>query len=486
LETKIKQIDYSSCFKILSDNTLFIPHTGKIFQVTDKVIGVLKKLKTQSSGEFFFNSQIMTQDENEIIEYLDSLSEEKAIIKSREGNLYSKFDYLSLVVTQYCNLKCIYCYGNEGTYGEKDVKTMSFDTAIMAVDWFLNQVKVDEIEDTNKKNLDFNFFGGEPLLAFPNIKKIVNYIYEKSKHLNFIPSYSITTNGTLLNDEIVQFFKSYKFVIIVSIDGPIEIHDRNRPYKNGKGTYNDVINGLNILKKYKMSNSVTLRATYIPGKGEFESIIKHLSAFAFRNVFITPVTLVSSESKGYNDYYLEYKEDFAPVFKNIEESIAKKEWPKEYMPGDFEMSLRSLYRRNLRNYCCGAGQTIIQVATNGDIYPCQRFVGIEKWKEGNVKEKILKENIIKSFFELNVDDTERKCKDCWLRYLCGGSCPNSNYIVNGSLKKPDYSTCAYKNLLYEFLIPLYAKYSDFINEHLNEKEKRLKEYIKNIQMIGTK
>jgi uncharacterized protein len=161
------------------------------------------------------------------------------------------------------------------------------------------------------------------------------------------------------------------------------------------------------------------------------------------------------------------------IFKKIEDSLSRSKWPDKYMVGDFEYSLNVLYKRELKDYYCAVGYRIFEVSSKGDIYPCQRFLGNKEWKMGNVKEKKLDKEIVKRYFDLNVQSSS-ECKNCWLRYICGGGCPHSNWITTGSINSPDSSSCSYQNVLYEFLIPLFGKYKELITKHFEDKAKSLK------------
>ncbi len=440
-------------FKLLPGNILFVPHTGKIIKVSPLARKVLNSIQNDSNPETF------SDREYSIITTLKKLLLENAIIRKRKNKILSEFRSISLMVTQCCNLDCIYCYGNQGTYGENEIKFMSFETAIRAIDWFLKTRKESKLKE-NK--LGFNFFGGEPLLAFPIIKKVVSYIIEKSKQNDFVPLFSITTNGTLFNKEIVEFFNDNNFSMVVSIDGPPEIHNRNRPLKNGGDSYSTIREGLEIIQRYKnLKDKTTLRATYIPGNGNLKDVITHLKGIGFRKVQVEFVSWEKNRDIPYSSWYKIIEKDMEPIFLEMEKSFKRSEWPEKFIPDVFKSYLNILYKRELKEYFCGVGHTFVEISTKGDIYPCQRFVGNKEWKIGNINNGFLKIKKLKDLSRLNVNISPI-CNTCWLRYICGGGCSYNNWFINGKVDHPDPLHCAYMNVLFDNLIPLYARYKDFI------------------------
>jgi len=482
-EKSVKQDNLYSYFKIFPGNILFVPHTGKVFQVTDKVNGVLEKLKDSTEESVAFSKA-----EEEILNYLGELCEEEASIRGRREGLYSEFKSLSFIVTHNCNMNCIYCYAHD-SYEEEQLTVISLEKAVESVEWFIDEVKreVGKLEDIREESeevkLGFNFFGGEPLLAYPRIKEIVNYIEEKSfsSDFYFMPLYSITTNGTQFTEEILDFLNSRNFSMVVSIDGPPDIHNRNRPFKNGKGTYSKIREGLELLKKFNpLSSRTTLRATFFPGKGEVYDIVTHLKSLGFERVGVEMAGIKGKDRKNYDKCYKKLKRDFDPIFERMENSLNDSEWPDEYMPRTFEYLFKVLYKRELKEIFCGAGQTFYEISAYGGIYPCQRFVGEKDWKIGNIAEGIEREDIVEKFYKLKVESSE-KCKKCWLRFFCGGGCPYNNWLVTGSIDEPDPMHCAYMNLVFENLISLYGKHKKFINDFLDTKEEFKKDFYEQIK-----
>lgn len=339
---------------------------------------------------------------------------------------------ISLNVMQACNMKCIYCYGDGGEYGHKD--KMSEEVALSAVDWLISN-------SGDEKTVNIVFFGGEPLMNFNLIKKVVKYSKKKCKKENKSISFSITTNGTLFSDKVIKFLNENQFSITISIDGNKEIQDFNRPLANGKGSYDLIenkIKAMNDSRDGRTSGRVTvteLNADLIT----IENDLKHLG---FNKIQFTPVTSndetsnykLSISKKSLNnikDYYTKQSNDLLQNIKNRSYDLIGKDKILEII-----QLFLSKYKKE---YSCGVGRTMAAISCSGDIYPCHRFVGDENFLLGNINET--KADLYQEPFINNFYRSSKECQSCFARHQCAGGCIQDNYIANDSISVPNSMGC---------------------------------------------
>jgi uncharacterized protein len=365
----------------------------------------------------------------------------------------SSLDSLSIMVAQECNMKCIYCYGDDGSYGLGGI--LSRECAKKTIDWFFGQAK-------NKK-LKITFFGGEPLLNFPVIEFIVSYIKkvipEKEKSL----FYSITTNGLLLDDKIINFFKENKIKPMISIDGPKRIHDLQRPDKKGNPTYDKLIKKIKNLLKIIPESSC--RATII-NEEDHEEIVESLEkiGFKYQNIFISPVTRPLNVKAA---DYIEYKVNHNKYLKQIVidadlilSYISEKKT--EMLERTFNSYWKFLISAFLNNVemsnICGAGKTGLAVSTQGDFYLCHRFVGMDDYKYGNNMN-----GICNGHCKVETTYKKKQCKRCFAKSICGSGCYHDNLSKTGSINMTDKKDCQINKA--------YIKHSAIITSLLSDDDK---------------
>lgn len=309
---------------------------------------------------------------------------------------------ITLHVSNDCNLRCKYCFAKGGSY-QQPCGMMNIETAKSFVDFCVNCFdKIDQIV----------FFGGEPMLNPPIMKFVCDKFYEyfESGKSSFIPDFGIITNGTILTDEILQFVKKYISVVTVSIDGPKEINDVNRVYKNGKGSYENISKFINTIRD-KTSALVQYESTYtqchINAGYTHENILTALKKeFHIDGFVINDIDVYSDAiNKYWNDTSVEYLEK-----TNF-----------EYMPDNFWDILRAVVRRETIQIC-SIVNNIFAVGVEGDIYPCHLLNGSDKKKLGNVSGiNIFNSSLsYESFYSKIQFKKNKKCKRCWARKLCSG------------------------------------------------------------------
>jgi uncharacterized protein len=348
---------------------------------------------------------------------------------------------ISLAIAQKCNLGCTYCYAQQGDFGVR-AKNMSVETGVVAVDMMFRN-------NTGSNKMNLAFLGGEPLANRAALQIITTYASEKAALLGKEIHFSITTNGTLLNKEDADFFEEYGFAVTVSIDGIGEAHDRLRPMKNGRGSYDLLIRQVKPLLKFQKNMQVSARVTVTPSNLNLRETLNELIGLGFHSAGFSPM-LSSPGGKEEMD-----KESLETMLENMidcgrefeKNLIAGKRYPFSNMTN----ALREIHRGTHRPYPCGAGAGYLGVSADGELAACHRFVEDEKGKFGNLRQGVNKDTQRSWLNERHVHRQE-PCKSCWARYLCGGGChhevihrgrPACDYI-RGWLH---YTLQAYANLL---------------------------------------
>lgn len=333
----------------------------------------------------------------------------------------------SLNVSHDCNLACRYCYGGGGTYvGEKCY--MSKEIGELSIDRLCEWSE-------GKEEVYVTFFGGEPLLNMKLIKHVVAYGDEKGDSEGKKIRYSITTNGTLLTEEIVNFFNEHTFSVLISMDGPQSIQDVNRPFKNGKGSYEVAVPKIRKLISARKGN-VTARATLTRDCMSLDTIIEGLRDVGFKYVHIEPVTAEKSRSFALCDRdFKKLEDEYKIIGKVFLDNILKG------TPFGFSNIVRTMniiYNSTVRYYPCGAGKNMVAIDPHGSIYLCHRFTGMDEFSLGTLYDPDF--SLQKRILKTPVDSRD-DCKTCWVRHLCGGGCWQENYFYNNQIDKPYKPRC---------------------------------------------
>lgn len=365
----------------------------------------LKKFLVDGQKYIFDGEKVQIRFENEC----EGLVKETKTLNAHRTN-YLKT--ICLVLNNSCNLGCEYCFANKGQYNKPN-EQMSFETARQVIDSL-----VTEIRKNSGKEMSISFFGGEPLLSFELIKKIVDYI--ESYYSNYLVHYMITTNGTLITKEIAEFMEENKFDIMISIDGTQEQHDYYRKFLNGYGSYLKVLGGIANFQNPKILNArITITdinsdiCSYIDsildlGVGRITFAVDYnISEVAFQNFIISLKNLIEKYFKDIAKGKLYDITNFSRVIINL-----------------------ALNQRNLSH--CNAGISYLAVSADGKYYRCPRFVGNEEFSLGNVKDEKSFNKKMEDFKErLSIPDKRNfHCNQCVYVYLCGGMCYHHSYMVS--------------------------------------------------------
>ncbi|MBR6050821.1 MAG: thioether cross-link-forming SCIFF peptide maturase [Clostridia bacterium] len=329
---------------------------------------------------------------------------------------------LCLHVAHTCNLSCSYCFASQGKYkGERGL--MSFEVGKRALDFLVEN-------SGTRTNLEVDFFGGEPLMNWDVVKEIVRYgrSIEKEKGKNF--RFTLTTNGVLVDDDVIEFSNREMHNVVMSIDGRKEIHDYYRKDYAGNGSYDRIIPKFRKFAKSRGETGYYVRGTYTHRNVDFTNDIFHLADLGFTQLSMEPVVCAPTDPEALTE------EDFPKLCEQYEilakEMIKRKKEGKEITFYHYMIDLSHgpcIYKRISG---CGSGTEYMAVTPWGDLYPCHQFVGDEKYLMGNIWDGVTNENVRDEFRKCNVY-SRRECDDCWARLYCSGGCAANAYHATGSI-----------------------------------------------------
>lgn len=344
-----------------------------------------------------------------------------------------------LMLTQTCNLACSYCYAGGGTYGSR-TKFLPQDQAESAIDLMLERAQ-------NRKSFTVTFFGGEPLLNFPLLRQVVAYCSYRANELGVSFSFSITTNATAVTDEVVEFFKENRFTVMVSYDG-VDAQRKNRPFNGGKES--DPIVRENIRRMVEAGIPIQIRATLVRDMVHKEGVSDLLqigTSLGVKKITLSPVsTTKNSLFPANEDLTLEVEDHrrLQSIYREAsEENLARAcEGIEEPVRFDPHLHLtRALAKGEAVGMGrCGACFGMSAVSTEGKIYPCHRFVGMDEYAIGSLDSGFSTQKV-KDFFESAYEAGKEKCSPCWVRLMCTGGCYYHNADGRGGFLPPEDSAC---------------------------------------------
>ena len=330
---------------------------------------------------------------------------------------------LCLHVAHTCNLNCSYCFASQGKYhGERAL--MSFEVGKRALDFLVEN-------SGHRTNLEVDFFGGEPLMNWQVVKDLVAYArsIEEEKHKKF--RFTLTTNGVLVDDDVIDFANREMNNVVMSIDGRPEVHDRFRVDLAGRGSYGKIVPKFLEFAKKRGERDYYVRGTYTHYNTDFTEDIFHLADLGFTKLSMEPVVCAPGDPCALTE------EDLPVLFEQYEilaKEMLKRE--KEGRPFTFYHYMIDLthgpciYKRISG---CGSGTEYLAVTPWGDLYPCHQFVGDERYLMGNIWDGVTNTALRDDFKLCNVY-ARRECDDCWARLYCSGGCAANAYHASGSIR----------------------------------------------------
>lgn len=405
--------------------------SGSVHVVDDLVYDVIELYEKLNVEEIVSKlPQYPEEDIREACEEIEQLKEagqlftedtyKDAIIDFKKRKTVVKA--LCLHIAHDCNLACRYCFAEEGEY-HGDRSLMSFEVGKKALDFLI-------ANSGNRVNLEVDFFGGEPLMNFQVVKDLVAYGRSQEKEHNKKFRFTLTTNGMLLNDDVMEFANKEMANVVLSIDGRKEVHDFMRPTRNGKGSYDLIIDKFKKMAELRNQTNYYVRGTFTHHNLDFSKDVLHLADMGFKQISAEPV--VAPEDA---DYAIT-EADLPKLFEEYD--LLAKEMVKREKEGNgfnffhFMIDMTGgpcLYKRLSG---CGSGTEYLAVTPWGDLYPCHQFVGMEEFKLGNVDTGIEKTELVDEFKLCNVYAKD-KCRDCFARFYCSGGCAANSYNFHGNL-----------------------------------------------------
>ncbi|WP_066715761.1 thioether cross-link-forming SCIFF peptide maturase [Clostridium sp. Marseille-P299] len=344
-------------------------------------------------------------------DYIGSFKKRETVVKA-----------LCLHIAHDCNLACRYCFAEEGEYHGRRA-LMSYEVGKQALDFLI-------ANSGNRKNLEVDFFGGEPLMNFQVVKDLVAYGREQEKIHNKKFRFTLTTNGVLLNDEVMEFANKEMSNVVLSIDGRKEVNDKMRPFRNGAGSYDLIIPKFQKLAESRNQTNYYVRGTFTHNNLDFAEDVKHLAELGFKQISVEPVVAQPEEEYSLKEEDLpKCMEEYDKLANYIIESRKAGKWF-NFFHFMIDLSGGPCVAKRLSG--CGSGTEYLAVTPWGDLYPCHQFVGEEEYLLGNVYEGVKATEIREEFKCSNVY-SKSKCKDCFAKFYCSGGCAANAYKFHGDI-----------------------------------------------------
>ena len=365
-------------------------------------------------------SEINTLSENGLL----FTEEDYAAVKERLDSRSPVVKALCLHVAHDCNLKCRYCFAGEGEYhGKREL--MGFEAGKAALDFLVKN-------SGSRVNLEVDFFGGEPLMNFDVVKKLVLYGRSIEKESGKKFRFTITTNGILLNPETEDFINKNMQNIVLSADGRKAVNDNMRPTAAQTGSYDIIMPKFKRIadERSKEGKDYYIRATFTRNNKDFSKDVLHFADLGFKEISAEPVVA------GEDEPYSIRQEDLPEIFKEYEtladELLRRRSEGRGFNFFHFNIDLSGgpcVYKRVTG---CGSGSEYMAVSPEGGLYPCHQFVGEEEFRLGDVFKGVSNTNIVDSFKNCNIY-TKKGCGECWAKFYCSGGCMANAWHGDGSI-----------------------------------------------------
>ena len=424
-------------YKLNGYNIVLDTCSGSVHVVDEVAYDIIAMYKDKSTDEIvkyiidtYKDEQITEQDVLDCIEDVKTLEE--------SGKLYTPdtyegmaFDFknrntvikaLCLHVAHTCNLNCEYCFASQGKYhGEREL--MSFEVGKRALDFLIEN-------SGTRRNLEVDFFGGEPLMNWDVVKELVSYarVQEKIHNKNF--RFTLTTNGMLIDDDVIEFSNREMSNVVLSLDGRKDVHDRLRVDYMGRGSYDTIVPKFQEFVKRRGGKNYYMRGTFTHNNVDFTNDIFHMADLGFTELSMEPVVCSPEDPSALT------QEDLPILFEQYE--ILAKEMIKRKKNGNgftfyhYMLDLAHgpcIYKRISG---CGSGTEYMAVTPTGDLYPCHQFVGDTKYLLGNIWDGVTNKEIQNEFKLCNAY-ARPECNDCWAKLYCSGGCAANSYHASGKI-----------------------------------------------------
>ncbi len=435
------------------DNKKFIVdvNSGLIHEIDDLVYDLLETdyYKKRENKDILLK-KYSEKDIDEACKELKELEDNK-MIYTEDLNITPKIKpvlkAMCLNVAHDCNLRCGYCFASQGDYQQAHKSLISLETGKKALDYILKN-------SGDRRNLEVDFFGGEPLMNFDVCKELVYYGRQEEKKYKKNFRFTITTNGVLLDEEKMEFIDQHFDNVVMSLDGRKEVNDNVRVTPKGTGSYDIIVPNFKKAVKKREDRDYFIRGTFTGLNLDFSDDVKHMRDLGFKSLSMEPVVTEPGDKYEIKESDLEkVKEEYEKLYHLYKDSIGT---AKDFNFFHFEIDLEHgpcIYKRISG---CGAGNEYIAVTPEGDIYPCHQFVGNDDFKIGNLDEGIVNTTIPDKLYQSNVL-TKEECGKCWAKYFCSGGCHANAWNFNGDFNKPYKIGCEMERKRIECAIRLKAE-----------------------------
>ena len=425
-------------YKLNGYNIVLDTASGSVHTVDEVAYDIIEMYKTHTPEQIVATilerySHLDDVNEAEILECIDDIASLEAA-----GKLFSVDEYESLAcnyknnskvikalclhVAHTCNLNCSYCFASQGKY-QGDRALMSFEVGKRAFDFLIEH-------SGTRHNLEVDFFGGEPLMNWDVVKQLVAYArsIEKEHNKNF--RFTLTTNGMLIDDEVIDFLNKEMSNVVLSLDGRKEVNDHFRRDYAGNGSYDKIVPKFQKLVQAREGKNYYVRGTFTHNNVDFTNDLFHMADLGFTELSMEPVVCPPDDPYALTD------EDMPKIFEQYEilakEMLKRKKEGRPFTFYHYMLDLKNgpcIYKRITG---CGSGTEYMAVTPWGELFPCHQFVGDPKYSLGNIYDGITNTEIQDGFRSCNAYARE-ECKDCWARLYCSGGCAANSYHATGSI-----------------------------------------------------
>ncbi len=423
------------CYKLAGLNIVLDICSGSVHVVDDVAYDIIERYentdKAQLCDEILSKYPVKKEEIEECFAQIEELKQAGKLFtpdtfSAMAGTLKQKtagvVKALCLHVAHTCNLNCSYCFASQGEY-QGDRAVMSFEVGKQALDFLMEH-------SGNRRNLEVDFFGGEPLMNFEVVKQLVAYAREKEKEKGKNFRFTLTTNGVLVDDDVIEFSNREMSNVVLSLDGRKEVHDRYRVDYAGKGSWERIVPKFQKFVEARGNKNYYMRGTFTHANPDFLKDIEEMLSLGFTELSMEPVVCAPDAPSALT------QEDLPIVMEQYEKlaelMLQRHREGKPFTFYHYMIDLKGgpcIYKRVSG---CGSGTEYMAVTPWGDLYPCHQFVGEERFKLGDVWNGVTNLEIQKEFGDCNVY-SRPECRDCWAKLYCSGGCAANAYHATGAI-----------------------------------------------------
>lgn len=405
----------------------------------EEIVEILNK-QFEASAVKDTMQELLEMKEEGLIDVSDTYTDEEL---KREGP--SVIKAMCLLVAHDCNMRCKYCFADTGEFHMSNRTMLKLDTGKKALEWLVKK-------SGNRKNIEVDFFGGEPMMNIKVVKELVAYGRELEKIHNKKFKFTITTNALHITDDIIEFCNKEMDNVVISIDGRKEVHDKMRPGVGGQSCYDRVLHNAKKLVEARNQQQYYVRGTYTQHNKDFGEDIFYLADQGFEQISIEPVVAPETEEyalteKDYEDLCNEYDK----LAVRYLERRKNGKWF-SFFHYNVDLSGGPCIKKRLNG--CGVGNEYVAVSADGDIYPCHQFVGKNEFLMGSVLNESF-DTYMQGVFANNHVLNKEKCRNCWAKFHCSGGCTANAYSFNNNINIPHDFECSIERKRLENAIAIY-------------------------------